>query len=173
MQPSSGRYFEYDYAFERTSHRIDPIDLQIAVGRFSQFLDDQTNCSYHSINSCGEPLEVGLQRSRNSDLVAEYEGRWRSDWADNIVSVNNTGMHESETLYENSVYSLKFDRVTRQRWGSTYATASQQSLYFNSTLPEAFFDYFEPVPDASGTSDATAVLDAEFINRYPLEDRCF
>lgn len=68
------------------------------------------------------------------------------------------------------LFSLNFDKVSRQRWGSSDVAPTPLANGFTVTLPEAQFEYVEAAPVSDGADDATtAFLPSVLATRYPLE----
>src|SRR5258706_8279080 len=107
-------------------------------------------------------------------LIEAHVAGFQSDVADNIVRVENAGVIESETRYETNPFSPNFDKVARQRWGSTFTNASASVGDFLTTLPEATFAYGESGAVANGADDRTTkFLETVIASRYPLEPLAF
>ncbi len=168
--------FEYDWA----SLTARAADLAQVGVRYKAYLDTFSNCSYALANNCSSPprpVMNGFQLARNDGQIQAYVDTLAEDLADNIRTVTNTTagsspIVESETRYETDLYSDNFDKVVKQRWGSSYATPSAPGGGWLTTYPEASFSYVEAGPANRGTDEVTnlsSVLDGVIRARYPLE----
>lgn len=150
-----------------------PLAAQIADAgqRYERYLRIQTNCTYHFINTCGQAQSPGFQFTDIPAAIANYTGNLLSDAVDNIIRIDNDGVIESETRYEMDVFSNNYDRVVKQRYGSSTAVGPPpEAGDFDSLLPEARLTYVSAGSVRNGRDDATsAFLDAALAARYPLE----
>ncbi len=171
LDAASGRTKVYVYAW--SVNTLAAAELANAVARYEKYLKDIVNCTYTTINHCGQPAGLGFQTWNVPIELEEYEGNFRAAIADNIIRVETHAatmpVIDAESLYETSVFSPNFDRVTKQRWGSTLASPTPAAPGFITTLPEATLSYVESTPTPGGdlTSDW---LPTEIASRYALED---
>ncbi len=158
------------FGYAWTTNAVNTAELATAEKRYQDFLLAQVGCTYYTLDHCGQHAQPGFTYYDIDADVANYSANLRSDVADNIIRVDNQGILESETRYDNSVFSLNFDKATRQRWGSTDVEPTPIAGDFTSTLPEEHFEYAEASPVAEGADDTTtAFLEAAISQRYPLE----
>ena len=85
-----------------------------------------------------------------ADLAHQAANSYISNVADNIISVENTGVLETETRYSGDPWSDDFDKVIAQRYGSSSTLQDPLRIpvdaptdAWRTSLPKTVFRYAE------------------------------
>lgn len=169
LSPTPQRAKQFVYAWAKNG--LSPNSLLSVKDAFTSFWLAQSNCTFTPVDNCGAKRPVALNMIDLTADQADLDATFRTESVDNIIKVVNGSTVESETRYETNPFSLSFDRVVRQRWGSTRATPMPTvTPDWDTQLPEGSLEYVEAMPLAGGQDDATtAFLPAVIAARYALE----
>jgi RHS repeat-associated protein len=148
--------------------------------RYRSYFATFTGCWYREADLCGNGTRalglLRLERGDPVDLAWQAANAYVSNVADNIVSVENTGVLETETRYPADPWAGDFDKVVAQRYGSSSTVqdplripADDPSDFWRTTLPKTVFRYVEAGPVPGGGDRTDVFLPAALRTRFVLE----
>jgi hypothetical protein len=150
------------YTFTYAGAALTQVQIDDLYRRYRGYFNATTNCTFVTFDPCGNPLVPLFQRMTDEEIDRRVDA-FRSDVADNILRINAPN-EIVETQYDTNPMSRAFDRVTAQRWGSSFVTASPSGAPWTTTLPQANFGYVDEGPDGSDY-----FLEPEIASRYGYE----
>jgi RHS repeat-associated protein len=148
--------------------------------RYRAYFATFTGCWYREADLCGNGTRalglLRLGRGDPADLTRQAANAYVSNVADNIISVENTGMVETEIRYPADPWAGDFDKVVAQRYGSSSTVQDplripfdDPSDFWRTTLPKTVFRYAEAGPAPGGGDRTDVFLPAALRARFTLE----